>query len=398
MVIVGASLAGVRAAERLRRDGYDGELVIVGAEEHRPYDRPPLSKRALDGTADSDDTVREAAELSVDEDLEATWRLGTTATGLRLDEHRLELSDGDQLAWSKLLIATGAAPKMLPAFKGRDGVHVLRTLDDAMGLRRDLDAGPRVAVIGAGFIGLEVASSCRKRGLEVTVLEPQPSPLAHALGPALGAALGTMHRGEGTTLRLGVGVSRPLGEGRVAGVELDSGEKVEADAVVMGVGVTPSTGWLQDSGLDLDNGVRCDESLRALAGGKPHPDVVAAGDVARWASPRAPEPVRIEHWTNAVEQGDAAARTLLDPEGAATFGPVPYVWSDQCRVKIQVVGLPASQDETQVLEGTPGEGKWLVAYGRDGRLTGAVGAGRPGRVMKLRAALAEGAGFPVEQG
>jgi NADPH-dependent 2,4-dienoyl-CoA reductase/sulfur reductase-like enzyme len=398
VVIVGASLAGVRAAERLRKDGYDGEVVIVGAEQHQPYDRPPLSKRAVDGTAASDDAVREAAALSVDEDLEATWRLGTSATGLDLDGRRLSLSDGDDLAWSKLVIATGASPRVLPAFAEKEGVHVVRTLDDALRLRRELDDEPRVAIVGAGFIGLEVASSCRKRGLAVTVLEPQPAPLAHALGTSLGQAFAAMHEREGTQLRLGVSVSGPLGDGRVAGVALEGGERVDADLVVMGVGVSPTTGWLEGSGVDLGDGVRCDEALRVLVGGTPRPDVVAAGDVARWASPWAPEPVRVEHWTNAVEQGDAAARTLLDPDGAEAFGPVPYVWSDQCGVKVQVVGRPTSDDEVQELEGTPGEGKWVVAFGRERRLTGAVGAGKPGRVMKLKAALMKGTAFPVEDG
>lgn len=395
-VIVGASLAGVRAAEALRRGGYDGELVVIGAETHPPYDRPPLSKRVLDGTADSDEAVRAAVELPVADALAVGWRLGNAATALDIERRRITLVDGDQVAFARAILATGAHPRILPGFRDREGVHIIRTLDDGLALRRALADDPRVVIIGAGFIGLEVAASCRSRGLDVTVLEPQTVPLEHALGPELGEAVARMHRRAGVTLRLGVTVRAPVGDGRVTGVVIDDGEVVEADVVVMGVGVAPTTGWLEGSGVDLDRGVMCDSRLRVLAGGRPVPGLVAAGDVARWSDARSEMTVRIEHWTNAVEQGAVAARALLDPDGSPPFDAVPYVWSDQLGTKLQLVGLPARGDEIQVLEGTPGEGKWLAAYGRRGRLVAVLGAGRPAQVMRMRRQLDGGAAFPVE--
>jgi NADPH-dependent 2,4-dienoyl-CoA reductase/sulfur reductase-like enzyme len=397
LVIVGASLAGVRAAETLRREGYDGELVVIGAEAHPPYDRPPLSKRVLDGTADSDEAVLSATELPIEEGLDITWRLGTAATALDIHRRRIALSDGSQVGFSGALLATGAHPRYLPGFENREGVHVLRTLDDGLALRQAFDANPRVVVVGAGFIGLEVAASCRARGLDVTVLEPQAVPLAHAVGAELGEAIAGMHRRAGVTFRLGVAVRAPAGDGRIAGVVLDDGEVVEADVVVIGVGVAPATAWLEGSGVDLDRGLLCDSHLRVLAGGRPVPGLVAAGDVARWDDTRTSTRVRVEHWTNAVEQGTAAALALLDPDGSAPFDTVPYVWSDQLGTKLQLVGLPRPGDDIQVLEGTPGEGRWVAAYGRDGRLVAVLGAGRPARVMRLRRRLESGAAFPVTE-
>ncbi|MGI8753062.1 MAG: NAD(P)/FAD-dependent oxidoreductase [Acidimicrobiales bacterium] len=396
-VIVGASLAGARAAESLRSGGYDGELVVIGAEDHRPYDRPPLSKRVLDGTADSDDAVLAATELPMAEELDIAWRLGTTATALDLERRRITLSDGSQVAFAGAILATGAHPRYLPGFEDREGVHVIRTLDDGLALRRALDDDPKVVIVGAGFIGLEVAASSRARGLDVTVLEPQAVPLEHALGSELGEAVARMHRRAGVVMRLGVTVRSPVGDSRVTGVVIDDGEVVDADIVVMGVGVAPTTGWLEGSGVDLDRGVVCDSRLRVLAGGRPVPGLVAAGDVARWADVRSAASVRIEHWTNAVEQGAAAGRALLDPDGSPPFDVVPYVWSDQLGTKLQLVGLPAPGDDVQVLDGTPGEGKWLAAYGRHGRLVAVLGAGRPAQVMRLRRSLETGAAFPVEE-
>ncbi|MDQ6837310.1 MAG: FAD-dependent oxidoreductase [Actinomycetota bacterium] len=394
-VIVGASLAGVRAAETLRQEGYDGELVVVGAEPHAPYDRPPLSKRVIDGTADSDDVVLALTDLAMADGLDITWRLATTATALDVDRRRISLSDGDQVGFRGAILATGATPRFLPGFENREGVHALRTLDDGLTLRRALDTMPKVVIVGAGFIGLEVAASCRSRGLDVTVLEPQSVPLAHALGPDLGQALAHMHRRAGVTLRLGVTVRAPIGDGAITGVVIDDGEVVDADLVVMGIGVAPATGWLEGSGVDLDRGIVCDSHLRVLAGGRPVPGLMAAGDVARWSDARAATTLRIEHWTNAAEQGPAAALALLDPDGTPPFAVVPYVWSDQLGTKLQLVGLPEVGDDVQVLEGTPGEGRWVAAYGRNGRLVAALGAGRPAQVMRLRRRLEEGADFPV---
>lgn len=397
IVVVGASLAGVRAAEGLRRRGYEGTITVVGAEVHPPYDRPPLSKRVLDGSSATEEAVLAATELRISEGLDLDWRLGVSATSLDLDRRRVALSDGTDVGFDGAVLATGAHPRILPGFDGVDGVHVVRTLDDGLALRAALEGSPRVVVIGAGFIGLEVAASCRARGLDVTVLEPQPVPLAHAVGPRIGEAITQMHRDHGVELRLGVTVRSPAGDGRIAGVVIDEGEVVPADVVVMGVGVVPTTEWLTGSGVDLDRGIVCDGHLRVLTGGKPVPGVVAAGDVARWAEHRSPEPIRVEHWTNAVDQGDAAAATLLDDDEREPYGPVQYVWSDQFGTKLQLVGLPRPDDDVQVVSGTPGEGKWLAAYGRAGRLVAAVGAGRPAQVMKLRRSIDEGAGFPLDR-
>lgn len=395
IVVVGASLAGARAAEGLRRRGYDGPLTIIGAETHPPYDRPPLSKRVLDGTSATEEAAVETTALHVAEDQDLEWRLGTTATGLDLDRRRIHLNDGTDVAFAGAVLATGAEPRVLPGFAGAEGVHVIRTLDDALALRAALEGIAKVVVIGAGFIGLEVAASCRARGLDVTVLEPQPVPLAHAIGPQVGEAVARMHRDHGVELRLGVTVRAPAG-GPTRGVVIDDDEVVEAEVIVMGVGVIPTTKWLEGSGVDLDRGVVCDAHLRVLSRGRPVPGVVAAGDVARWADPRSATTIRVEHWTNAADQGEHAARTLLDPAGAEPYDPVPYVWSDQYGTKLQLVGLPDRDDDTHVVEGTPGEGKWLVAYGREGRLVAAVGAGRPAQVMKLRRAIDDGVAFPPE--
>jgi NADPH-dependent 2,4-dienoyl-CoA reductase/sulfur reductase-like enzyme len=387
-VVVGASLAGLRAVEALRRLGEDGTIVAVGAEAHAPYDRPPLSKKVLT------DTTRDAAELTalpVPDDLGVQWRLGAAADGLDLQRRRLRVG-GEEMAWDRLVVATGAAARRLPFGRDLQGVHVVRTLDDALALRADLAGGPRVAVIGAGFVGLEVASSCRERGLDVTVVEVADVPLERSVGATVGARIAARHRDAGTRVRTGVGVAAVEGTGRVERLRLGDGTVVDADVVVVGVGVTPSTGWLEGSGVDLDDGVRCDSRLRVLAGGRPVPGAVAAGDVVRWDRPGS-GPTRHEHWTNAIEQGEAAARTLLEGDEAPPFAPVAYFWSDQLGVKLQMLGTAAAGDDVEFLE-DDGAARWVAAYGRAGRVVAVVGSGRPAKVMRLRGAIEEGAPFP----
>src|SRR5712692_4337629 len=390
-VIVGASLAGLRGAEMLRREGYDGRIVLIGAEQHLPYDRPPLSKQFLAGSMGWENVT-----LRSDDGLDVDWRLATRATGLDLQRRVVNVESGgsaEDVSFDGLLIATGAHPRMLPDLPELDGVFVLRTADDCLALRDALAAGPRVAVVGAGFIGSEVAATCHGRGLDVTVVEALPVPLGRAIGEDLGRRCAQLHRDHGVDLRLGVGVDGLVGTGRVEGVRLADGSVIPADVVVIGVGVAPTTGWLEGSGLDLADGVRCDQWCRALAGGQPVPGVVAAGDVARWDHPGLGEAIRVEHWTNAVEQGQAAAQVLLHGTAAPTFDPVPYFWSDQYDTKIQFVGRTGP--DIMVVDGSLDDDRFVVAYGRDGRLVGALGFSRPAVVMKHRALIASGTEFPA---
>jgi NADPH-dependent 2,4-dienoyl-CoA reductase/sulfur reductase-like enzyme len=390
-VVVGASLAGLRAVETLRREGDDGPIVVIGAEPHMPYDRPPLSKRAL---TDPEADVAALASLAVPEDLGAEWVLGSPATGLDLERRRV-LVDGGDIAFSRLVIATGARPRTLPAAGDLDAVHVLRSLDDSIALRRALAAGPAVAVIGAGFIGLEVASSCHQLGLDVTVIEALPVPLERAVGAAMGERIAARHRDAGIRVETGVGVASLDGAGSVEAVRLADGRVVPADVVVVGIGVAPEVAWLAGSGVDLADGVSCDSRLRVLAGGRPVPGVVAAGDVARWAAKGGGGSQRAEHWTNAVEQGEAAARTLLHGDDAAPFDPVAYFWSDQLGAKLQMVGQPRPDDDVAVVD-DDGTGRWVAAYGRDGTLVAALGVSRAGKVMALRRQIEAGGPWPPQ--
>jgi NADPH-dependent 2,4-dienoyl-CoA reductase/sulfur reductase-like enzyme len=386
IVIVGASLAGLRAAETLRREGYDGRLVLVGDERHLPYDRPPLSKELLAGEWEPEQIVLRKQPY---DDLDLDLWLGRRATGLEAGDRVLEL-DGDQrLRFDGLVIATGSRPRTLPGTPPLDGIFVLRTLDDCLAIRAHLGARPRVVVIGAGFIGSEVAATCRGRGLEVTVLEMLPMPLARGVGPVIGEACAGLHRDHGVDLRCGVAVAGFEGRDRVEHVRLADGSAIDADLVVVGVGVAPETRWLERSGLALDDGLVCDETCLAA------PGIVAAGDVARWPNALFDgESMRVEHWTNATEQGVAAALRLLagDASGEA-FAPVPFVWSDQYDVKIQIVGSIHGDDEVVVADGSLDERRFVALFGRAGRLVGALGFSRPRLVMQYRRMIAERASW-----
>jgi len=387
VVVVGASLAGLRATETLRREGFDGRIVLVGAEPHLPYDRPPLSKQLLAGEWEPQDL---ALRRTPYDELDVELRLGARATALDAAGRLLTLEGDESLPFDGALLATGAAPRTPPGTPDLDGIFVLRTVDDALDLRARLDGRPRVVVIGAGFIGSEVAATCRMRGLEVTVLEALPAPLVRGLGPVLGMVCGELHRDHGVDLRLGVGVAAIEGDGKVERVRLDDGSTVEADIVVVGVGVAPVTDWLDGSGLVLDNGIVCDETLLAA------PGIVAAGDVARWPNPMFDgEVMRLEHWTNAAEQGVAAARRLLVAEGDAAdaYAPVPFVWSDQYDRKIQTVGHFRGDDEMEVVYGSLDERRFVAVFGRDGRLVGALGFSMPAKVMQYRKMIEERASF-----
>jgi NADPH-dependent 2,4-dienoyl-CoA reductase/sulfur reductase-like enzyme len=380
VAVVGASLAGLRSLQALRRAGFSGRLVAIGEEVEKPYDRPPLSKEILAGKWDVERTALLRPE---DEGLDIDWRLGRAATGLDLAERRVQLAGGEAVDFDGLVIATGTFARRLPGVS-LGGVHVLRTLADCLALRAELDASPRVAVIGGGFIGLEVAATCRGRGLPVTVIESLAAPLERGLGPELGAYVGEIHRDQGVELRLGARVKRFIGSERVEALELEDGTHVAADVVVIGIGAAPATGWLEGSGLELEDGVVCDASCRTTRA----PFVVAAGDVARWPNPLFGESMRVEHWTNATEQADHAVDTLLAGEtGGTPFAPVPFVWSDQYDRKIQIAGRIAEGDETSVVDGSLEERRFVMLFHRHGKLRGVLGMNRPRLVMKHRAQI-----------
>ncbi|MBW2288564.1 MAG: FAD-dependent oxidoreductase [Deltaproteobacteria bacterium] len=383
IAIVGGSLAGLRSAEALRRRGYAGRIVFVGEEPERPYDRPPLSKEVLAGKREPEQIALSKPEKF--DALELDLRLGRRADSLDLDDRIVVLADGEQLRFDGLIIATGASARALPGAPTLPGIHTLRRLNDCLALRRELETSPRVVVVGAGFIGAEVAATCRGRGLDVTLVEALPLPLANALPQAIGAVCAEVHRDAGVDLRCGVGVDEIFGGDRVEGIRLADGACIPADVVVIGIGVAPNTGWLESSGLALDNGVVCDASLATAA-----PGVVAAGDVARWHHPLFDESTRVEHWTNAVEQADAAAaRLLAGPDGAEPFAAVPFVWSDQYDRKFQSAGRFAPDDEMRVFHGSLEERRFVALFRRGDRLSGALAVNRGRQLIGYRRMIAE---------
>jgi 3-phenylpropionate/trans-cinnamate dioxygenase ferredoxin reductase subunit len=386
VVVVGASLAGLSALEALRQDGFEGELIAVGAEQALPYDRPPLSKQVLQGAWEPDKTMlRDQGQY---DGLGVTWHLGRRATALDVGHRIVTLDDGESLAYDGLVVATGATPRRIGT-ADLGGIYVLRTLDDCLALRAEFETASRVCVVGAGFIGAEVAASARVRGLEVTMLEALPAPLARAFPAEMGAACAGLHLDNDVDLRCGVTVAGFEGSGRVSGVRLGDGSVVEADVVVVGVGVVPETGWLESSGLPLDNGVVCDSTCATAA-----PGVVAAGDIARWPNNLFGETMRVEHWSNAVEQGAAAAKRLLaGPGEAVDFAPVPYFWSDQYDAKIQFLGRCCPTDEVRIVDGSIDDRRFVALFGRDGRLVGALAFSRPRLLMAYRKMLAAKTSF-----
>ena len=386
VTIVGASLAGLRSAETLRRDGFGGRISLIGDEPHQPYDRPPLSKQVLAGDWEPERALLTPAEKL--EPLGLDLRLGVRATGLDVAARELEV-DGVAEPFDGLLIATGARCRTLPGTGSPVGVHTLRTLDDCLAIRAALDDGARrMVVIGAGFIGAEVASVAVGRGTSVTLVEALPAPFARVLGQEMGAVVADVHVANGVDLRCGVGVSSVAGEPGAMTVAMADGSDVYADLVVVGIGVVPNTEWLEGSGLTLDDGVVCDPTCLAA------PNVVAAGDVARWTDPRTGESMRVEHWDNAVEQGRHAARRLLaTDEEAEVFASVPWFWSDQYDRKIQLAGRPHPDDEVRVVDGSTDERRFAAFYGRRGQLTAVLGMNRPRQVMQGRGLLEQGVGW-----
>lgn len=424
VVIVGASLAGLQAAQTIQRGGFDGEIVLVGNETHYPYDRPPLSKQFLAGGWD-EDKLRLRGAKEPDE-FGFIWRLGQRAVGLDLTNRQVLLSSEpegpaqtltdakpDRLRFSGLIIATGARPRTLPGCE-LAGVHVLRSLDDARALKNELGGSPKnVSVIGAGFIGAEVAATAKEMGHSVTLIEAADAPLARVLDRAAGDAIAELHRSNGVDVRLGVGVKEIVGAAvadgevafdgdptpdgvqtiqqgtRVSGIQLEDGSFIDSDVVVVGIGVVPNTEWLEGSGLALDNGVLADEHCSV------HPGIFAAGDVARWPHPRyGGATTRVEQWDNAVDQGGYVGRSMNAWLEAADksqplqepYAPTPWFWSDQYDRKIQLAGIPTTKAE--IVHGTLAEQRFVQIYSNDaGEFVGAMAWNRPRHAIKARQLL-----------
>lgn len=384
IAIVGASLAGLRLLEALRREGYTGRVTMIGAESELPYDRPPLSKQFLvDGWPEEKLALSKTGVAP----LGAEWRLGQRATALDANALAIDLADGSRVEADAIVLATGAEARHLPFERGLEGILALRTLEDARRLRDALAGAPRVVVIGAGFIGMEVAASCRAKGCAVTVIEPLPAPLIRGLGPILGERVARRHREAGVEFHLGVGVSAFEGEGRVTGVRLADDRVVPAEVVVVGVGAAPAVGWLEGAGLAIENGILCDAT-----GATSRPGVFALGDCARWENARYPERPRFEHWTSAVEQAEVVARRIVQGKGDP-HAAVPYVWTDQFDLRLAIAGEFKPDDAMHVCLGSLEEDKFLVLFGRGGKLVGAVGCKRPRQLNAARRWIAEGLSF-----
>lgn len=379
VVIVGASLAGVSAVDGLREHGYSGSITLLDAEEALPYDKPPLSKHALAGDLGFDELPLRPATWYAERDV--SLRLGTRARGLDPAARMVRLESGETLAYDGLVLATGSTARDVPvSCPVPESIHRLRTLEDSRRLQAELGPGRHLVVIGAGFIGLEVASTARKLGLEVTVVETAATPLGRVFGPRVGGWFRELHERHGVTLRCAEQVEEITHGPHGYTLYFARGRALGADVVLAGVGARPQVGWLAGSGLDVSDGVRCASDLTTSA-----PEVVAAGDIAAWHNPLFDEPMRVEHWTNAVEQGRHAAASLL---GQGTpYAPVPYFWTDQHDAKIRFVGRAAPDDDIVVDEPRPGA---LVAlFGRGDVVRGAVCVNAAKQLARCHQAITE---------
>ncbi len=391
MVVVGSSLAGVRACGGLRNEGFTGSITMIGAETHVPYDRPPLSKKVLSGEWEPD----RIALVRPDElqTLQLQMRLGVAAASLSTTKRLVTLADGSAVSYDAIVIATGAATRRLSDQLEHDSVFELRTLDDALALRSRIVAGNlRVTIIGAGFIGLEVAATARLLGNDVVVLEGAAAPLVRGLGAEMGVAVTQLHADHGVPIRCGVQVLGIEDRGASLVVQLGDGDAVISDVIVVGIGVSPVTEWLQDSGLTVRDGVVCDPTLNAGV-----PGVYAAGDVARWPNPQFDgEEMRVEHWTNASEQGLLVAKNLLATargEQPEAYSSVPFFWSEQYGTRLQFIGRAAGDDDVRIVKGSVRERSFLALYGSKGRFRGALGLAMPKPVMQCRRFLLDKLSF-----
>ncbi len=359
VVIVGASLAGASAAQSLRAEGFDGRVVLLGEEPELPYERPPLSKGYLTGDTAREQVLLQGLDFYADHDIEL--RTDTRVAALDLSSSEAVLEAGERVRFDRLLLATGASPRRLQGQgSDLDGVHYLRDLSDANALRERFRGGGKVVVIGAGWIGAEIAASARQQGLDVTVLDPAPVPLARVLGAEVGAFFRDVHTDHGVELLLGSGFAGFEGSGRVERVLTTDGRRIDADFVVVGIGVQPRTELAERAGLAVDNGVVVDELLRAS-----DPRVFAAGDVARAHHPFYGEGVRVEHWGTARDQGTAAGRTMLG--GGAPFDALPYFFSDQYDLGMEYRGRATEWDRV-VFRGNPASKEFLAFWVKDSRV------------------------------
>ena len=380
IAVIGASLAGLSAARALRAQGFDGDLTVIGGEQRRPYDRPPLSKEFLTGDIGEDALTLEAE----DDNLNAEWLLGVHATHLDASAAAVQLDNGAAIQADGIVLATGARARTWPGSEGLAGVHVLRTVDDAVALRDELRPGARLVVIGAGFIGAEVASTAAKLGLDVTVVEAALAPLAGPLGVQLGAAVARLHTEHGTRLLCGAPVAGLIGDDRVTGIELADGRRLAADIVLVGIGAVPNVEWLRDSPVELANGVVCD-----AGGATSVPNVVAVGDCAAWHEPSVGWPHRVEHWTGALERPAIAVATLL-AGGRHNGNPAkpPYFWSDQYGRRIQFAGIAHTGDEITFEVGSARDASFLAVYRRGGEPVAVLGMDQPKLFTRWRRQLA----------
>jgi NADPH-dependent 2,4-dienoyl-CoA reductase/sulfur reductase-like enzyme len=384
VVVVGASLAGVRTIQALRRLGCDAQVTLIGREPGIACDRPPLSKGFL---SDPDATARPLLGPEDLAKLEVTPLLGRSATDLAPAGQTVGTEGGERIGYDALVIATGSAPRLLPGLEPRPGVQVLRTAADAARIKAALSARARVVVVGGGFIGAEIASTGRRMGCAVTVIEPLPALMIRGLGPALSQAMTRRHLLAGTDLRLGVGVAglEAGAAGQDQAVRLSDGSTVPADLIVVAAGAVPETGWLRGSGLDASDGVLCDSQLAAVG----VPGVYAAGDVARWRHPRYAEPVRMEHWTSAIEHAGVVAANLCGQ--GRTHDSLPYVWSDQLGGRLQIFGRVQPDDDVHYVLGDESSDAFVTITGRADRLNAVVGFAAVRELLPYRKLLLDGA-------
>jgi 3-phenylpropionate/trans-cinnamate dioxygenase ferredoxin reductase component len=388
-VLIGGGLAGAKAAETLRSEGFEGRVVLVAEEPEVPYERPPLSKGYLLGSDEREKARVHEPGWYAENDVDL--RTGTRVTALDVAGRRVELDSGESVPYDKLLLATGSSPRRI-SVPGADlgGVHYLRTLADSDRLLAALrEGGRRIVIVGAGWIGLEVAAAARTYANDVTVVEPQPTPLYAVMGPAMGEVFATLHRQHDVDLRTGTGVAEFRGIGSAESVLTDAGDEVPADLVLVGIGATPNTGLAEAAGLEVDRGIVTDAALRTSA-----PDVFAAGDAANSFHPLYGRQVRVEHWANALNGGPAAARSMLGQE--VSYDRVPYFFTDQYDLGMEYSGL-AGPDDTVVCRGNPADGEFVAFWLSGGRVVAGMNVNVWDVTDPIQKLIRSGREVPVER-
>ncbi|MGI8721926.1 MAG: NAD(P)/FAD-dependent oxidoreductase [Geodermatophilaceae bacterium] len=394
VVIVGSSVGGVRTAQALRRESYEGPIVLVGSESALPYDKPPLSKQFLAGQWPAERVGLLTAEQAEADGI--VLRLGAAAEHLDVAARQVSLADGGRVAYDVLVLATGSTARPTP-WQVDSGLHVLRSMDDSRAIAADLAGGGPVVIVGGGFIGAEVASTASRLGCDVTIVDPLHAPAGRVLGEEVGALFTDLHHRNGVRTRFGMGVSSVEGCAGELTVRLTDGQTLDAATVVVGIGARPNDGWLASSGLLVDDGVVCDEFCRAVDA----PDIFAVGDVARWWHQDHGQTCRVEHWTNAVDQAACVAHNIASPDALRAYRPVEYVWTDQYDWKIQIVGRPARATSHQMIGDLgrdsgpkPVRSRAVAAYADGtGKLTGAAVVNWPKGLIASRQLIAGGATF-----